>query len=127
MDAHTRTAAISRRTWGWNPGIAKAPEPPATNNGGLQAAQYPGGTTGEELENSYIRNPDIQIPVEKKPVECPQQNEETEQDDAEAWERRSDGTRGEWSHPEQQTQEENLDGRQGSPETRRLHRVRGGA
>ncbi|KAJ1140784.1 hypothetical protein NDU88_007122 [Pleurodeles waltl] len=61
-----------------------AQEHPATNNGRLQAARYPGGTAGEEQERTFIGNPDIQIPVVQKPAERPRQEEETEREDTEA-------------------------------------------
>ncbi|KAJ1215601.1 hypothetical protein NDU88_003209 [Pleurodeles waltl] len=106
---------------------SRAPEHPATNNGSLLTGRYPAGTKEEEQENTYIGNPDIQIPVAKTPVERLRQREETEQEDTEAGEKRSGRTREERSRPDQQTQEENIDGRQGSPETRRLRHVPGGA
>ncbi|KAJ1204582.1 hypothetical protein NDU88_000028 [Pleurodeles waltl] len=105
----------------------RAPEYPATNNGGLKAGRYPGGTAGEEQESTYIGNPDIQIPVVQKPVERLRQEKETEQEDAEAGERQSEETHEERSSPEQLTHKGNLDGGQGSPEMRRLRHVPGGA
>ncbi|KAJ1147264.1 hypothetical protein NDU88_000145 [Pleurodeles waltl] len=68
----------------------------------------------------HIGNPDIRIPVEKTHVECPGHGEEMEEEDTEAEETQSNGTRDEQSHPDQQTHEENLDGGQGSPEMWRL-------
>ncbi|KAJ1186878.1 hypothetical protein NDU88_003658 [Pleurodeles waltl] len=79
---------------------SRAPEHPATTNGGLQTGRYLGDTKEEEQENMHIGNLDIWISVEKTPAERPRQRRETEQEDAEAGEERSEGTREERSHPD---------------------------
>ncbi|KAJ1107392.1 hypothetical protein NDU88_004782 [Pleurodeles waltl] len=111
------------------------PEHLATDNGGLQAAGYPGGTAGAGQENTPLGNPDIWIPIVQNPVERPRRGEDharaeenteegeegteekTEQEDTEAGERWSKGPHEEQSRPEQLTPGENLDSGQGSPET----------
>ncbi|KAJ1195143.1 hypothetical protein NDU88_004424 [Pleurodeles waltl] len=44
-------------------GVAcRAPEHPATINDGPQAAEYPGGTAGDDPEEEGVGNPGIRIP-----------------------------------------------------------------
>ncbi|KAJ1205732.1 hypothetical protein NDU88_001159 [Pleurodeles waltl] len=112
---------------------ARAPEHPATDSGGLQTAQYPGGTAGAGQENTPLGNPDIRIPVVQNPAERPRRGEDdagseekTEREDAETGERRSNGPHEEHSRPEQLILGENLDGGQGSPETQTPPRPRRG-